>query len=89
MAEDFTLRNEEWDIDGVLLCADLEITFNWTWFEGEPGDFTVMNVRLFYGPVSRKAPRYAFDALADWTALNQAKILQRYHDAKIYQDALA
>lgn len=87
MAEDFTYRNDEWEIDGVLLCADLEIAFNWTWSGGEPGGFTPWNVIMFCGERPAPTPRYINEAMKAWTALNQATLVQRFHDSKLYRDA--
>lgn len=86
---DFTYRTDEWELSGGMILADIEITLNWSWRNGEPADFTLDfcegfvngNSRQFHSLMGgNRAPAWIVEAMKVWIAENQSQLLLIYRN---------
>ena len=88
-----TYRNSEWEIEGALICAELELIVECTISEREPSGFTLYTA-TWTVPIlgnrrrtGARAEPWLIEAMKAWVRSNQEKLKQAYYDARLYDDA--
>ena len=79
---DLLHRNDEWNLDNLMICADVELTIEVPGFYG-PAKFTLVDART---PGGKPVSHWLFKAMEAWVAANQAMLAERQHEMTQYSD---